>query len=91
VRAGAGGASGSTQPAAAAAAEQVVFTPDGRLPRPMKLSLVVKDALRRWYLEAEKEALRGDVVRPADPPPAAPASHAAPPRRSPRPARPHGD
>lgn len=35
---------------------------DGRLQQPTKLSAVVADALRRWYLETEKEALRGDVV-----------------------------
>jgi len=38
------------------------YTQDGRLPKPTKLSLVVKDAVRRWYLEAEKDADRGDVV-----------------------------
>jgi hypothetical protein len=38
------------------------YTQDGRLPKPTKLSLVVTDAVRRWYLEAEKEADRGDVV-----------------------------
>lgn len=37
------------------------YTQDGRLPKPTKLSLVVKDAVRRWYLEAEREADRGDV------------------------------
>ena len=37
--------------------------PDGRLQQPTTLGAVVGDALRRWYLEAEKEALRGDVVR----------------------------
>jgi hypothetical protein len=41
------------------------YTQDGRLPKPTKLSLVVKDAVRRWYLEAEKEADRGDVVSTA--------------------------
>lgn len=45
------------------------YTPDGRLPKATKLSLVVTDAVRRWYLETEKEAERGDVVssRPAPP------------------------
>ena len=38
------------------------YTPDGRLAKPTKLSLVVTDAVRRWYLETEKEAERGDVV-----------------------------
>lgn len=45
-----------------AVAEQVVFTPDGHLAKPMKLSAVVTDAVRRWYLEAERDAQRGDVV-----------------------------
>lgn len=35
---------------------------DGRLQQPAPLGAVVSDALRRWYLETEKEALRGDVV-----------------------------
>ena len=38
------------------------YTPDGRLPKPTKLSLVVTDAVRRWYLETEREAERNDVV-----------------------------
>ncbi len=42
-------------------AEPVVFSPEGALPRPMKLSVVLKDALRRWYLEAERDAARGDA------------------------------
>jgi hypothetical protein len=44
------------------AALPLQYTQDGRLPKPTKLSLVVTDAVRRWYLEAEKEADRGDVV-----------------------------
>lgn len=53
------GASGSAQ-----AATEVVFNSDGSLAGgPMKLSAVVHDALRRWYLETEREAQRGDVVR----------------------------
>ena len=36
--------------------------PDGRLQQRMPLSAVVTDAVRRWFLETEKEALRGDVV-----------------------------
>lgn len=36
---------------------------DGRLQQRAKLGAVVADALRRWYQETEKEALRGDVVR----------------------------
>lgn len=36
--------------------------PDGRLQQPTRLGAVVADALRRWYLETEKEAMRGDVV-----------------------------
>ncbi|KAL4532630.1 hypothetical protein Ndes2526B_g08217 [Nannochloris sp. 'desiccata'] len=43
------------------AALPLQYTQDGRLPKPTKLSLVVKDAVRRWYLEAEREADRGDV------------------------------
>ena len=39
------------------------YSPDGRLAKPTNLSLVVKDAVRRWYLETEKEAERGDIVR----------------------------
>lgn len=30
---------------------------------PKKLSIVVEDALKRWYAETEREALRGDLVR----------------------------
>lgn len=37
---------------------------DGRLQQRAKLGAVVTDAVRRWYLETEKEALRGDVVSP---------------------------
>lgn len=40
----------------------VVMLADGRLQQPAPLGAVVSDALRRWYLETEKEALRGDVV-----------------------------
>lgn len=43
--------------------ETVTFLADGSLSKRTKLGVVVKDALRRWYLEAEKEAYRGDVVR----------------------------
>ncbi|KAI7840707.1 hypothetical protein COHA_005629 [Chlorella ohadii] len=39
----------------------VVMLADGRLQQPAPLGAVVSDALRRWYLETEKEALRGDV------------------------------
>jgi len=42
--------------------EPVAFDASGRLPRATKLGAVVHDAVRRWYLETEKEALRGDVV-----------------------------
>lgn len=54
-------------PSTAAGAPQpvVVMLADGRLQQPAKLGAVVADALRRWYLETEKEALRGDVVRGA--------------------------
>lgn len=41
--------------------EQVVFLADGALVRPTKLSSVVTDAVRRWYLETERDASRGDV------------------------------
>jgi TPR repeat protein len=44
--------------------EESLISPDGRLARPTKLSIVVNDALRRWYQEAEREAARGDVVSP---------------------------
>ncbi len=43
--------------------EPLVYNYDGSLPQPTSLGMVLKDALRRWYLETEKEALRGDVVR----------------------------
>ena len=41
----------------------MVYSVDGRLQEKLPLSVVVTDAVRRWYLEAEKEAQRGDVVR----------------------------
>ena len=64
-----GDGAGHSQQAAAAAQQQlhdppVVMLADGRLQQPAKLGAVVSDALRRWYLETEREALRGDVVRP---------------------------
>lgn len=40
----------------------MVYSVDGRLQERLPLSVVVTDAVRRWYLEAEKEAQRGDVV-----------------------------
>ena len=41
----------------------MVYSADGRLQEGrLPLSVVVTDAVRRWYLEAEKEAQRGDVV-----------------------------
>jgi len=43
--------------------EPLIYAPDGRLPQPTKLGLVVQDAVRRWYLEAENDMNRGDVVR----------------------------
>jgi TPR repeat protein len=48
--------------AAAPAQPPVVMLADGRLQQRAKLGAVVTDAVRRWYLETEKEALRGDVV-----------------------------
>ena len=49
--------------AAAGGGGEVIYSNDGRLVKPMPLSAVVKDAVRRWYLEAERDAQRGDVVR----------------------------
>lgn len=42
--------------------QQVVYSVDGKLQERLPLSVVVTDAVRRWYLEAEKDAQRGDVV-----------------------------
>ncbi|PSC70613.1 THUMP domain [Micractinium conductrix] len=58
-----GQGNGASVPGTSAQAPQppVVMLPDGRLQQPAKLGAVVSDALRRWYLETEKEALRGDV------------------------------
>jgi hypothetical protein len=37
--------------------------PNGtRAPQSVPLSAVVQDAVRRWFLDTHKEALRGDVV-----------------------------
>ena len=33
------------------------------------LSAVVSNAVRRWFIDAHKEAIRGDVVRSSNPPP----------------------
>ncbi|RMZ56427.1 hypothetical protein APUTEX25_004650, partial [Auxenochlorella protothecoides] len=42
--------------------QAVVLGSDGVIQDgPKKLSLVVADALKRWYAETEKEALRGDL------------------------------
>lgn len=41
----------------------VTFSIDGRLPRPTPLGAVVNDAVRRWFLDTQREAFRGDVVR----------------------------
>jgi TPR repeat protein len=41
--------------------QEVVFLSDGRLAHTTKLSAVVTDAVHRWYLEAEREASRGDI------------------------------
>lgn len=61
--AGQGGSAPSTSqpPAAPKPQPPVVMLPDGRLQQPTRLGAVVADALRRWYLETEKEAMRGDV------------------------------
>eukprot|EP00890_Picochlorum_soloecismus_P004850 jgi/Picsp_1/5366/NSC_02727-R1_protein len=40
---------------------QAMYSVDGKLQERLPLSVVVSDAVRRWYLEAEKEAQRGDV------------------------------
>lgn len=39
----------------------VVYSHDGRLMAPTHLGAVVKDAVKRWYMEAERDAMRGDV------------------------------
>lgn len=39
----------------------VYLLPDGKLMEKMPLSAVVSDAVRRWYVETEREANRGDV------------------------------
>ena len=57
---GYGGTSGTTSESGGAAA--VIFAADGRLMKRMPLGAVVTDAVRRWYLETEREASRGDVV-----------------------------
>lgn len=44
------------------ASERLVYSLDGRLPSTTKLGLVVRDAVRRWFLDTEMEAERGDVV-----------------------------
>ena len=63
-RAGSGGDGAGPSSAAQQQLQQpVVMLPDGRLQQPARLGAVVDDALRRWYAETEKEALRGDVVR----------------------------
>lgn len=54
-------AASPSQPQAKAQQPPVVMLPDGRLQQPARLGAVVSDALRRWYLETEKEAMRGDV------------------------------
>ena len=61
--AGPGGGGASREQRDQKQAPPLVFTPDGRLPQRTKLSDVVTDAVRRWYLEAESEMQRGDVVR----------------------------
>lgn len=43
----------------------VAFSVDGRLPRPMPLGAVVHDAVNRWFIDTQREAFRGDVVRGA--------------------------
>ena len=56
-------ASGANQEATPKTAplKGVYLLPDGRLMEKMPLSAVVTDAVRRWYLEAERDANRGDV------------------------------
>lgn len=39
----------------------VVYSHDGRLMAPTPLGAVVDDAVKRWYMEAERDAMRGDV------------------------------
>jgi TPR repeat protein len=43
------------------AGPHVYMLPDGRLSEKMPLSAVVTDAVKRWYIETEREASRGDV------------------------------
>lgn len=45
-----------------ATGEKLLYSMDGRLPKRTKLSVVVSDAVRRWFLDTEMEAERGDVV-----------------------------
>ena len=56
-------ASGSNQDTSPKTAplKGVYLLPDGRLMEKMPLSAVVTDAVRRWYVETEREASRGDV------------------------------
>mgnify|MGYP007061301830 CR=1 FL=1 len=61
-KSGGAAGNGTTGVATSSQDEQVTFLPDGTLAKRTKLGVVVKDAVRRWYLEAEKEAYRGDVV-----------------------------
>lgn len=56
------GEAGTSRDGKANDGDLLQYTLDGKLAKPTKLSLVVKDAVKRWYLETEKEAQRGDVV-----------------------------
>jgi hypothetical protein len=42
--------------------QQPAQAANGRPPQSCPLSLVVTDAVRRWYSDAHRDALKGDVV-----------------------------
>jgi TPR repeat protein len=63
------GQQGNGHTAAAAASrtpeQQPAQAANGRPPQSCPLSLVVTDALRRWYSDAHRDALKGDVKQQA--------------------------
>lgn len=60
-RPNASGGNQETSPKSKAQLKGVYMLPDGKLMEKMPLSAVVSDAVRRWYVETEREANRGDV------------------------------
>jgi hypothetical protein len=59
-----GGHAGNGHVAAASRTpeQQPAQAANGRPPQSCPLSLVVTDAVRRWYSDAHRDALKGDVV-----------------------------